>query len=256
MTNQPEGSAEVARKRPRVQSAARAMEILLAVSQSTTGLTTKEISDQLGIERQAVYHLLHTLVGSGVLTRDDRNRYLLGLRVGTLAESFKRQLPQSEHLGRIVRALAGETGETAYASGWWSGEIMTLVVARGSNPVQAAEVPQGYVGNAHARASGKLLLAFADDDVLAAYLDAHPLDPDADSRREFDRELARIRKQGYASDEEEFAAGLCCLSLPIDSGLSPFVLTLSAPLDRFRDGWDQYLETMRRLLDAAAPDDR
>jgi len=239
-------SGEVESKRPRVQSAARATEILLAVAESATGLTTKEISDLLGIERQAVYHLLHTLVGSGVLTRDDRNRYLLGLRVGTLAESFKRQLPNPEHLAPVVQALAEETGETAYASGWWAGEIMTLVVARGTNAVQAAEVPQGYVGNAHARASGKLLLAHAHPDALAAYLEVHPIDHGSRSRREFDQELAQIRERGFASDEEEFAAGLCCLSVPFDDGRSPFVLTLSAPIERFRAGHDRYLEAMRR----------
>jgi IclR family acetate operon transcriptional repressor len=230
--------------RPRVQSAARAMAIMLAVSQSTAGLTTKEISDRLGIQRQAVYHLLHTLVGAGMLTRDDRNRYLLGIRVGTLAEGFKRQLSPSEHLGPIVRALAESTGETAYASGWWSGEIMTLVVTRGTNPVQAAEVPQGYVGAAHTRAAGKLLLAFADRDALEAYLETHPLD-EPGRRASLDAELESIRAQGYAFDEEGFASGLCCLSVPFDGGRSPFVLTVSAPLDRFKRGRARYLEAMR-----------
>lgn len=101
------------------------------MAQSDTGLSTKEISERVGIGRQATYHLLHTLAGAGMLTRDDRNRYPLGVRVGTLAEGFTQQLAPSEHLGPIVRELARETGEMAYASGWWSGEISVLAVARG-----------------------------------------------------------------------------------------------------------------------------
>lgn len=236
--------------RPRVQSAARAVEILVAVSQSENGLTTREISERLAMGRQAVYHLLHTLVGAGMLTRDDRNRYLLGLRVGTLAEGFARQLAPSEHLAPIVRALAQETGETAYAAGWWSGEIMTLAVARGTNPVQAAEVPQGYVGNAHARASGKLLLAFATPAVRDAYLDAHPLNRvttrATTSRRALEAELEAIRARGHALDEEEFAPGLCCVAVPFDGGHSPFVLALSAPSERFARERERYLEIMLR----------
>jgi IclR family acetate operon transcriptional repressor len=112
-------------RRPRVQSAARAIAILVAVAQSEDGLNTRQISEQVGIGRQATYHLLHTLLGTGMLTRDEHNRYLLGFRVGTLAEGFVRQLAPSEHLGPIVRALAKGTGETAFASGWWSGEIMS-----------------------------------------------------------------------------------------------------------------------------------
>ena len=239
--------------RPRVQSAARAVEILVAVSQSENGLTTREISERLQIGRQAVYHLLHTLVGTGVLTRDDRNRYLLGLRVGTLTEGFSRQLAPSEHLAPMVRALAQETGETAYAAGWWSGEIMTLAVARGTNPVQAAEVPQGYVGDAHTRASGKLLLAFASPSAREAYLDAHPLRQTAPraltSRQSLEAELDHIRAQGHAVDDEEFAPGLCCIAVPFDAGHSPFVLALSAPRERFAQEHERYLAIMQRMAE-------
>ena len=157
--------------RPRVQSAARTVGILLAVAQSDAGLSTKEISERVGIGRQATYHLLHTLVQTGMLTRDDRNRYLLGLRAGTLAEAFTRQLAPAEHLSPLVRELTQQTGETAYASGWWSGEIMTLSSTRGTLPVRAGDVPQGYAGNAHARASGKLLLAYAAPAMREAYLE-------------------------------------------------------------------------------------
>src|SRR5690242_11264629 len=109
--------------RPRVQSAARAVGILVEIAKSDNGLTTKEISERVGIGRQATYHLLHTLVETGMLTRADRSHYVLGLRVGTLAEGFARQLEPSEHLAPMVRDLAQRSGETSYASGWWADEI-------------------------------------------------------------------------------------------------------------------------------------
>lgn len=246
--------ANAAEPRPRVQSAARAIAILMAVARSDNGLTTREISEQVRIGRQATYHLLHTLVGSGMLTRSDRNHYVLGFRVGTLAEAFHRQLAPSEHLAPMVRQLAQETGETSYASGWWSGEIMALSVARGTNPVQAAEIPQGYVGNAHARASGKLLLAMATPEARDAYLSTHKLSrltPNTiTSRSALNRELAAIRERGYSTDHEEFALGLCCLAVPFDAGYSPFVLGLSAPRERFIEHEDRYLGIMRRVADS------
>jgi len=233
--------------------------ILLAVAQSENGLSTKEISDRVGIGRPATYHLLHTLLGTGMLTRDEHNRYLLGLRVGTLAEGFDRQLAPSEHLGPIVRELAQETGEIAYASGWWAGEISVLTAARGTNPVQAADVPRGYAGDAHARASGKLLLAFAPDSVRDEYLESHKLrrltSNTITGRAALNRELKRIREQGYAVDEEEFAAGLCCLAVPLDAGYSPFVLAVSAPRERFIQERDRYIATMRRIAQSQANGD-
>jgi IclR family transcriptional regulator, acetate operon repressor len=234
--------------RPRVQSAARAIGILQAIAQSESGLTTREISERVGIGRQATYHLLHTLTSTGMVRRNDRNRYLLGFRVGTLAEGFNRQLAPSEHLAPIARSLAQATGETSYASGWWSGEIMAFTVVRGSNPVQV-EVPQGYVGNAHARASGKLLLAIATPTVRDAYLSVHKLKgltPNTiTSRRALDRELEEIRTRGYAVDDEEFAPGLCCLAVPFDAGYSPFVLGIAGPRERIVDNMDEYLDAMR-----------
>jgi IclR family transcriptional regulator, acetate operon repressor len=256
VTPGPTGAAACGKSkpRPRVQSVARATGILLAIAQTDSGLTTKEISERVGIGRQATYHLLHTLVGAGILTRDDRNRYLLGLRIGVLVQGFERQLAPSEHLGPIVRELAHDTGETAYASGWWSGEIVTLTSTRGTSAVQAADVPHGHVGNAHARASGKLLLAFAPPALRDAYLDARELGrltpKTLTDRGALEREFALIRERGYAVDDEEFAPGLCCLAYPLDAGYSPFVLAISAPRERFFEQRATYLATVRRLAES------
>ena len=68
------------------------------------------------IGRQATYHLLHA-DGDRHGQRDDRNRHLLGIRVGTLAEARAPALAL-RHLTPIVRALAQETGGTSpHASG-------------------------------------------------------------------------------------------------------------------------------------------
>jgi len=248
-----------AAQRPRVQSAARAVGILLAIAESENGLTTKEISERVQIGRQATYHLLHTLHSAGMVTRDERNRYLLGFRVGTLAEGFARQLVPSEHLAPIVRELAQQTGETAYASGWWSGEIMTLVVSRGTNAVQAAAVSQGHTGDAHARASGKLLLAVATEGNRDAYLEQRKLSKltgkTIATRRALDKELAEIRKRGYSVDDEEFAEGLYCIAMPFDHGYSPFVLAVSGPRSRMLENHDRYLSVLRELTASPVGDD-
>lgn len=227
------------------------MGILLAVAQSENGLTAREISDRLGIGRQATYHLLHTLSSTGVVMRESGSRYVLGLRVGTLVEGFTRQLSPNTHLGPLVRAVANETGEMSYAAGWWGGEIMALTFARGANPIQAIEVPQGYVGVAHARASGKALLAFASPAVRDAYLESHPPTKvtarTITSRRALDRELALVREQGYATDVEEFREGLCCLAVPLDDGHAPFTLGVAVPRERFAEKKDEYLKVLFRL---------
>jgi len=236
---------------PRVQSVARAIAILGAVADSPHGLRAMDIATALGLGRQATYHLLHTLVSCGMLTRNQQNRYVLGLRTASLADAFGRQMALPEHLAPLVRRIAAETGETAYAAGWRNGEIVNLISAAGSNPIQAMTVPQGFSGDAHARATGKLLLAYAADDVRERYLASHALTARTPntltSRDRLDAELMQVRRDGFATDRQEFAPGLCCLAVPIGRTAISFAVGLSAPVDRFEARFDEYLRTMRRL---------
>jgi DNA-binding IclR family transcriptional regulator len=237
---------------PRVQSVDRAMRILFAVAQSQDGLKAAAVVAATGLPRQACYHILHTLVTTGALTRSSVGKYVLGLRVATLVEGFRRHLAPPEYLAPVARRAAEATGETAYASGWWEGEIVTLVTARGTNSVQAMEVAHGTYSDAHARASGKLLLAFAAEPVRAGYLASHKLNrrtkTTITTRPALQAEFDKIRKQGYATDLEEFSAGLCCLAVGIGGGTQPpFTLTVSAPSERFEKNFKTYLAAMQRI---------
>jgi DNA-binding IclR family transcriptional regulator len=238
-----------------VQSVARAVAILGAVAESVHGLRAMEIAARLGLGRQATYHLLHTLVGSGMLARNQQNRYVLGLHVATLADAFVRQLEPPEHLAPLVRAVAAETGETAYTAGWRDGEIVSLVSVPGSNPIQAVTAPQGYSRFAHARATGKLLLAYATPELRERYFATHALDRctanTLTDRVALDAELARIREEGASFDREEFAPGLCCLAVPVGRTGATFAIGLSAPVERFQARCGDYLRIMRRIAQSA-----
>jgi DNA-binding IclR family transcriptional regulator len=237
--------------KPRIQSAERTISILLAVADSPNGLKAKQIMERLGLSRQVTYHLIHTMHGTGIIRKNESNRYVLGLAAVSIAEGFSRQLAPPEHLGRRVRSIVTATGETAYASGWVDGEIVALATARGESPVGAAQLPQGYSGHAHARAAGKLLLAMVDSDTRESYLAAHPLLPRT-SRTitnidELNLEFERIRTQGYSTDREEFNEGLQCLAVPVEGLGRRFVLGISVPKQRFDDNFDRYLAALRKV---------
>ncbi|HYD04850.1 MAG TPA: IclR family transcriptional regulator [Reyranella sp.] len=236
---------------PRVQSVDRAMRILFAVAQSKDGLKAADVVAATGLPRQACYHILHTLVTSGALTRSGSGRYVLGLRIASLVEGFGRHLAPPEYLAPIIRRLAEETGETVYASGWWSGEIVTLVTARGTNSVQAMELARGTYSDAHARASGKLLLAYSDAPARADYLAHHKLGRRTKATittlAALKKDFEQIRARGYATDMEEFSAGLCCLAVGLGGDSPRYAVTVAAPSERFRQKFDSYLAAMRRV---------
>ncbi len=243
-------------REPRVQSVAKAANILFAVARSSSGLRALEVSTQLQLSRQATYHLLHTLVTLGMLTKGPDNRYLLGIRIGALVEAFPRHLAPPERLAPRVRQVAHETGETSYAAGWRDGEIVTLAVSRGRNAIQAAEVPHGNYGDAHARASGKLLLAMSNPATRERYLNSHALTRRTPrtivTPQALRSELQKIAAQGFAIDQEEFAEGVSCLAMPLYDGAVPFTIGLSAPTERFSQEFRNYLGVVRRIVSETA----
>jgi DNA-binding IclR family transcriptional regulator len=247
--NEPKARQKSAGTKPRVQSAARTVSIILSIAESRVGLRSKEISQKLKLPRQVTYHLLHTLSATRVIRKNEHQRYVLGLAAMPIAEGFHRQLAPPEYLSPHVRELADVSGETAYASGWVDGEIVVLATARGRSPVQAAEVPHGYSTDAHARASGKLLLAMADRITQENYLAQHGLAARTAntivSPKRLQAEFERIRKRGYAIDEEEFADGLSCLAVPVEGLGGRMALGISVPSDRFHTNFDRYLKTLR-----------
>ncbi|MBG9390440.1 IclR family transcriptional regulator [Caenimonas aquaedulcis] len=238
--------------KPRINSVARAINIMLEIAGSDQGLSAKEISERLEIERQTVYHLLHTLSALRVVTRDEHRKYRVGLNVGMLSAAFRRQFSAPIYLHPIVSALAEATGETCYAVGWCEEEIVTLAVVHGVNAVASAEVPHGQYTDAHARASGKLLLALAPLSRSYEYLQRrYPLSPRTGKtltdRAQLEAEFRCIRADRFSMDDEEFEEGVCCMAIPLEGGHSPYAIALSAPAERMRAQKDDYLQLARRI---------
>jgi IclR family acetate operon transcriptional repressor len=239
-------------EKPRIQSAARAIEILQAVAASgPAGISAKQLAEDLGLPRQVVYNLIHTLTAMQMVRKLSSSRYMLGLGIAGLAQGFRRQLSGSDVLAQLAERAAMQTGETSYVVGWIDEEIVVLASAHGSQAVHAAEVPVGSTGDAHARASGKLLLAMRSSEEVSRYLIRHPMsartphtlvDPPS-----LIRALQEIRKDWVSDDAEEYAIGLQCLAVPIGRPPTEWVLGLSAPSARLLQNREAYIATLRDI---------
>jgi len=235
-----------------IRSVARASRILVQLGEQPDGCTAKEVAVALEMALPTTYHLLGTLVGEGFVVKDSRRRYRLGPAIGTIADAYVRQFSPPEYLIGPLYRLADATGETVYVVTWRHDRIVVLASVEGGSAVRVSGVNLGYVESAHARASGKLLLAFASDEVRTAYLALNPLVPitprtivQAD---EFELELERIRLRGYSVDEEEFLEGVSCVAAPvIESGHAVSAYSISSPAERFGR---RRVELIDCLLDA------
>lgn len=214
------------------------------------GATATETAAALGLPVPTAYHLLNTLAAEGFVVKDARRRYHLGPQVGVLADSFRNDLTPPEYLLAPLHELAETTGETVYLSAWRHGEIVVLACIEGDGPVRVRGPHIGMSGFAHARASGKLLLAFATPPEREAYLRSHTLerltprtlvDP-----AELAAELDAVAKRGYALDVEEFREDVRCVAAPIvEGGATTSAYTVSTPANRFRARRAELIEAVR-----------
>jgi IclR family transcriptional regulator, acetate operon repressor len=226
----------------RIQSVARASQLLLWIAEHPEGAAVREIAESQGLLLPTVYHMVNTLLDEGLLAKDDATRrYILGDAIAILVQAYLRTTSISERLRNILKELASCTGETVYAADWGADDIRVLGSVEGSQTVRVAEViagPGAYQG-AHARANGKVLLAYAPDEVRDRYLDSHELKqltPNTiTSRAALERELAAIRRRGLAYDAEEFLLGVSCVAAPLRRhGSVVAAIGILAPTDRFK----------------------
>lgn len=238
----------------RIRSVARASQVLLWVAGQPHGATAKEIGEAHGLALPTTYHLLNTLSDQGLLAKDLHRRYILGPSTAILAEAHLRGKAVPDNLLNGVRELARRTDETAYLADWGEYDIRVLASVEGRQIVRVAEVASGTYEHGHARANGKVLLAYAPADVRQAYLRTHPLVPVTKNticdRAQLDQELERVRQRGYAYDHEEYAPGVCCVGAPLlQNGHIIAALGLSVPTERFEK---RRAELTAMLLDAVA----
>ena len=95
----------------------------------------------------------------------------------------------------------------------------------------------------HLTSTGKLFLSIDEPKALRAYitrtgLAGHNKNSITDVAK-LERELASVRSNGYARDNEELELGVRCMAAGIhdDSGKMIAGLSISAPADRLQEAW-------------------
>jgi DNA-binding IclR family transcriptional regulator len=204
-----------------VQSVDRAVAILdLLAERSEAGVT--EIADAIGVHKSTASRLLASLeAGRLVEQTTHRGSFRLGFGLMRLAAPVSGRMDVTREGLPVLEALAAEVGETVNLAVLRGTDVVNLEQVRGPATITTVN----WVGQPtplHATSSGKVLLAaFAPDD-LAAFL-ARPLPrftPQTITEApELERELVRVREQGYATTTEELELGLDAVAAPVrDAG--------------------------------------
>jgi DNA-binding IclR family transcriptional regulator len=198
-----------------IQVLDRAVAVLDTVAR-TGPCSLADLQRETGLPRPTAYRIAVGLERHGVLGRDADGRFLLGHRLAAWGAVAGRGLPDA---GRPVLVRLGEA----------TGESAQLYVRDGAHRVCVAvherpsglrdTVPLGAVLPLDRGSGGKVLLAWAHD---AAQFEVAA------------RELASVRKRGFAASVGEREPGVASVSAPVFDGSGSVVaaVSVSGPIDR------------------------
>lgn len=211
---------------PGTQSVLRAVAVLKTLGRSRDAYGITELGAATGLSKATVFRLLAALENEGMVARDSESgAYRLGPEVITLGASAQcgadlRVIAHDE----LVR-LARETGETATLEVLLAGEVLILDEVKGR--FLLCSTPEiGRRWPAHATSTGKVLLALTTPAPPMPRLTR--IGPKSITTREaFEREIARVRKQGYACAIDELEPGLVALAAPVRNHAGFVVASIS-----------------------------
>lgn len=201
-----------------IQSVSRALGILELFQERRPALTTSEIASLTGLNRATAHRFCQTLLGLGYL----EEVYPRGFRPGLKAVSLAQAALSSHELPDLalpyLRELREATGETVNMARLDLPDI--IYVARLLNDdLLALRLFVGSRLPTYATSMGRAMLAFLPDEEIDELLDGIELEPITShtitDRRRLVAELRRIRKRGYALNEQEMVEGISGIAAPV-----------------------------------------
>src|SRR4051812_22899753 len=203
----------------RVEALAKGLRLLSLFDEQRPTWRVSDLAATSGLPMPTVYRVVMTLTAEGYLDHLPNGDYRPGVRVLTLGSAALRSLDLVELATPRLQRLAEETGETVNLAVLTGDRVLYLVRLRNSDLV-TANIQVGSTLPAVHTSIGKLLLAHLDDAELreriteASFPAQHG--PNAKvSLDELRHELAQIRAQGWAVQDEELAYGLRSVAGPI-----------------------------------------
>ncbi len=230
------------------QTIDRATALLTVVVEAGAPRTFASLVDELGLARSTMWRLLGALEGNGLLQRDGAGAF----RPGSLFVRYAARPSAVHDLAELARPALERLGELTE-------ETVGLVVARGNELVEIARVQSRHVlGAGHRTNPSDAPLRTAPGTVLVAHgvlvlPKEAPGEVLADRVRR-QRELAEVRRVGWAASVDELEVGLAGVAAPVRAadGAVVAAVSVSGPTARIVDRGvaalgEQLVAELRRL---------
>lgn len=206
------------------------LRILETIQASATPLPLRDICEQAKINKTTAYRFVSHLEREGYLFRDSAGRYSFAMKLLHLAAHIDPHVALREMARPFLRELWEATSETVSFAVLDRMEVLYLEVLESPHDFRLAS-KAGFRRPVYSTALGKALTAFVSPEKRAEIVNVQNFESFTPHTiaglGQLKKELERVRRQGYAMDNEESVLGARCLGVPVLSHLQEAVASIS-----------------------------
>lgn len=213
------------------------LRILEALNASPTGLQLKDIAEQTAINKSTAYRFLAHLEAERYLYRDEFGAYMVGPKLVRLGSGISYQTTLRKISRPILQDLWKVTSETVNLGILDGQDVFYLDVIQSPHPFRMAS-HAGTWRPLYCTSMGKALTAFLSpeerDHVLSSLRFERFTPRTITHPGRLRKELEKIRKRGYALDDEEATLGARCVGAPVllEGGRVAAAISVAGPTTR------------------------
>jgi len=226
-----------------IQVIGRMMKLLEVLARHPQPVALKSLAQSSSLHPSTAHRILGALVSDRMVERVDPGNYRLGIRLLELGNLVKGRISVREHALPHMRELHAATGEAVNLSVRRDDEIVYVERTSSGRSLMRVVNIVGARAPLHITAVGKLFLQEDGAEGLRAYAQRTHLQQftrnTLTSVAALEKEFERIRRNGYAVDNEEAELGVRCIGAGVrdDSGAMVAGLSVSAPAERMKNAW-------------------
>jgi DNA-binding IclR family transcriptional regulator len=222
-----------------VKSLKKALSLLKLFSPAKRQWTLSEMAQALDYHKSSIQRLVTTLEAEGFLERMEPSRgvFRLGPMVLMLGNVASEGIDLRSAARQLLRQLAEQTQETTHLCVVDQFQCYYLDKVDSEQAVRIST----YIGQRlplHCSAVGKVLMSGMTEEEVERIIEQQGLPGFTENtitdRKALAVELAKIREEGLALDDEEYDIGLRCLAAPVKDSRGRVVaaISLSGPVQR------------------------
>lgn len=226
-------------KHVRFDAVDRAVSILGVLGAATSPMSLSRIAREVELGQPTTSRYLASLVGHGYVEKDEHGHYMLGIGLYLLGQKALHHRDARRLARPHLEALHSRYNETVSFALRVNGELVVIDCIEAMRALkQGASV--GVQNPWHASSLGKSILAWLPTSEVSKLLAGPSLERFTSktlvSHGDLKGEFPKIRKLGYAVDDEESSLGGRCVGAPIfDASGTPIgAISISGPISRVR----------------------